>query len=248
MPRPIARRAALGFCAAAAFTLAAPAFADTVAGNGVIRTQQRAVSGITGVALGIPARVEVKVGNAEGVTLEADENLLPLIETTVRRGTLEIKPARRSLDLSSKAIHIVVQAKSIEQLSLGGSGSITADAVQGRKLALEIGGSGSVEVQRADVERVAVAIGGAGRVKLDAGSARKLEMNVGGSGATHASGFVVDDADVTIAGAGDADLAVRSRLEVTIAGSGSVRYLGDPKLDRTVIGAGLIRRMGPLPQ
>src|SRR5207253_10866654 len=108
----------------ASLSMAGPAFAETVTGNGVMRMQERPVAGFTGVALGIPAKVEVKLGTTEGITIEADENLLPLIETTVTRGSLDIKPSRRDLNLQSRAIRIVVQARQVDRLAIGGSGSI----------------------------------------------------------------------------------------------------------------------------
>src|SRR5438105_6234549 len=223
------------FALLAGCLIAAPAFAETVKGNGVIRTQVRQASGFTGVGLGIRAKVEVKVGATEGVTVEADENLLPLIETTVHRGELQIKAARFNLNLDSKQIRIVVQAKQIDQLDIGGSGSIVIDAVKGRSLALEIGGSGTIDVKRADVEKVSVDIGGSGDVKV-AGAARRLNINIAGSGDTDARALLVDDVDINIAGAGDAVVAARTSIKVLVAGSGDVQYLGDPSIRQTVLG------------
>jgi hypothetical protein len=231
----------------ASLTFAGIASGETVDGNGVMRTQERQVSGFTGVALGLPAKLEVKLGPVEAVTIEADENLLPLIETKVERGSLDIKPARRNLNLSSKSIRIVVQAKNIEKLAIGGSGSIAADAIKGKDLSLDIGGSGAIEVKRADVQSLSAAIGGSGDVKV-AGAARSVSIAIGGSGKADAQSLVADSAAINIAGAGDAWIAARSSLDVTIVGSGDVRYWGDPSVHKTVLGSGSIKRAGPLPQ
>jgi hypothetical protein len=227
--------------------IGAPALAETVKGNGVIRTQARNVSGFTGVGLGISARVEVRQGDAEGVTIEADENLLPLIETSVKDGTLEIKPARRNLSLNSKTIKVVVQARRIDSLSLGGSGSISADSLRAGKLSLEVGGSGTIDLKRVQADKIAAAIGGSGDVKL-AGAAQRLDISIGGSGDIAASALVADQVAVSIGGSGSADVAARKLLDVTIAGSGSVNYSGDPKVTQTTVGVGHIKRVGPLPQ
>lgn len=228
--------------------VASPAFAETVRGNGVMRTEARAVSGFTGVGLGIAAKVEVRMGATEGISIEADENLLPLIETTVKRGELEIKAARYNLNLDSRKIRIVVNAKQIDQLDIGGSGSITADSVKGQKLTLDIGGSGSIDVKRADVEKVSVSIGGSGDVKIGGGSAKRLNINIAGSGDTDLRGLLTDEVDINIAGAGDAVVAARNSISVLIAGSGSVQYYGDPAIKQTVLGSGRVKRLGALPQ
>jgi hypothetical protein len=229
-----------------AFLVAAPALAETVKGNGAIRTQARTVSGFTGVGLGISARVEVRQGDAEGVTVEADENLLPLIETVVKDGTLQIKPARRNLSLESSAIKVVVQARRIDSLALGGSGSISADALRAGKLSLEVGGSGSIDLKHVQADQMKVEIGGSGDVKLG-GSAKRLDVSIGGSGDIAAAALVADEVEVAIGGSGSAQVAARKLLDVSIAGSGSVSYSGDPQVTQTIVGVGRIKRAGPLP-
>jgi hypothetical protein len=235
------RRLAALLCGA--FLLAAPVLAETVKGNGVIRTQTRSATGFTAIALGVPAHVEVKQGSAEGVTIETDDNLLPLIETTVERGTLEIKPVRNNLQLDSKAIRIVVQARQVEALAIGGSGTIVADPLKAGRLKLELGGSGEFDIRRLQADRLVVAIGGSGNVKL-AGATKRLSIAVGGSGNVDAPSLVADEAEVSVAGSGDTVLAVRSSLKATVAGSGNIRYSGDPSVAQTVVGSGRIRRIG----
>jgi hypothetical protein len=241
-----ATRRALLIAAALSF-LAAPAFAETVRGNGVMKTETRPFSGFTGVGLGIPAKVEVKLGATEGITIEADENVLPLIDTRLKNGELTIKTVRDNLDLDTKSIRIVVQAKTMNQLDLGGSGSISAEQLKGAKIVMNIGGSGSIEVKNLDADHVEIAIGGSGNVKFG-GTAKGVEASIGGSGNIVAPNFVADQAEITVAGSGDVTLGVRNKLEVTIAGAGVIGYYGDPKVSRTVLGSGVIKRLGPLLQ
>lgn len=248
MQSTLARRALLALATIASLSLAAaPALAETARGNGVMKTETRQVTGFTGVGLSVPGKLEVKLGPTESVTIEADENLLALIETTVKGGELEIRPIRRNLNFDAKAIRIVVQAKSIDSLSIGGSGSISAEQLRGGKMKLDIGGSGSIDVKRLDAERLEIAIGGSGDIKA-AGAVKSVAVSIGGSGDVTAQNLVADNADVTIAGSGDTSIAVRTKLDVTIVGAGAVSYWGDPQLKRTVLGSGSIKRLGALPQ
>ena len=91
---------------------------DEVKGSGVAKTQTRNVGQFTGVDLSLPANTEVRIGATEGVTIEADDNLLPMIETVVERGMLKIRPTRDNLHLRSRSMKIVVTAKSIDRLEL----------------------------------------------------------------------------------------------------------------------------------
>jgi hypothetical protein len=239
------RRLAVFLCGALLF--AAPVLAETVKGNGVVRTQARTASGFTGIALAIGARVELKQGASESVIVEADENLLPLIATKVDGGSLEIRPVRDNLNLQSNAIKVTVQARQIDALAIGGSGAILADALKAGPLKLELGGSGLIDIRRLDADRLHVAIGGSGNVKL-AGTAKRASVSIGGSGNVDAPSLIAQNAQVSVAGSGDATIAVRSSLEATVAGSGNIRFRGDPSVSQTTVGSGRIQRVGALPQ
>src|SRR4051794_29395751 len=104
------RRAAFTFVAGAVAlaTGAAAAAWSSVKGNGVKRTETRTVSGFTGIALSVPGQLEVRLGPTESVTIETDENILPLIETTVTHGSLQIRTPRGQ-DIDPQGLRIVVQ-------------------------------------------------------------------------------------------------------------------------------------------
>ena len=226
---------------------ASPALSETIAGNGVAKSEVRNVPGFTGVALSLPAKVELRIGAIESVTVEADENIVPLIETTVRNGSLEIKPVRRNLSFHARSIRIVVHARSIDQLGIAGSGSILGEALNVPRLKLGISGSGSMDLRRVNTDRLDLSIAGSGNVKLS-GMARNFDASIGGSGELEGPGLLVDEADIDIAGSGEAQLGIRKLLDVTVAGAGVVRYFGDPVVKRTIVGSGVIKRMGPLQQ
>ncbi|MET0855103.1 MAG: head GIN domain-containing protein [Telluria sp.] len=233
----------LALTALALVVPAAPALArgwgsDKVQGNGRIKTEARAIGHFNGVALALPGSVELRIGATESVTIETDDNLLPLIETVVENGTLKIRAAKRNLDLESRRMKIVVQAKSVDHLALGGSGSIDADPLRGAKVMIDIGGSGTVNVKGIDSETLSVTLGGSGDLKVGGGATRKLSLSIAGSGDVDMGRLQSMDASVNIAGSGDARIAVRDQLSVTIAGSGDVNYYGDPRVSKTVIGSG----------
>lgn len=242
------RGAALTLGAAAILSVTVFAWAETVRGNGKIVTQPRTAAGFTGVGLALNAQVEVRIGATEGVTVEADENLLPHIETVVKGKTLEIRTKHDRVHLDSKSIKVVVQARQIDHLHVGGSGNITADALRAPKLAFEVGGSGNISVKHAEAERVAVAIGGSGSTNLAGGKAGKLAVSIGGSGDVAAGKLQADDVEVSIAGSGDATVWARSNLKLAVAGSGDVQYYGEPTVKQSVAGSGRAKSLGAAPK
>jgi hypothetical protein len=217
---------------------------EQVQGSGTIRKQAREVAHFNGLLVAVPGQVELRLGSTEGVTIETDDNLLPLVETVVEDGTLQIRPARKGMNLHTRTLKIVVQARSIERLALGGSGSIDADALRGTKLQFDIGGSGSIKVKGIEAETVAVSVGGSGDLKAGSGAARRLSVSIGGSGDVDLGQLRSDTVSVSVAGSGEATVWAREALSMTIAGSGDVNYYGDPKVSKSVVGSGGARRLG----
>lgn len=250
------RRTLLAACiagslaAVATQTVAAPwSFSgEQVQGSGRIVKQVRQVGNFNGLSLAVPGHVELRIGNTEGVTIEADDNVLPLLETVVEDGTLEIRPVRRNLNFLSKAIRVVVQARSIERLALGGSGSIDSDALRARRLQVDIGGSGSINLKGVESEALSVSLGGSGDLQSGRGTVGRLSVSIGGSGDVDLGRVQATSAKITVAGSGEATVWPRNELAVTIAGSGDVNYYGDPQVSKSTVGSGEVRRLGASPQ
>lgn len=249
-PQRNSRRLIVIWLATAALALpatAAWAWGETVKGNGVAKQETRALGRFTGVALGLPAQVEIRMGDVESVSIETDENILPWVETAVEKGTLRIRPTKRGVTLQPRTLKVVVQARQIGQLAIGGGGSIQAAALKAPRLELDIGGAGTIDLAGVESESVATAVGGSGNVKL-AGATRKLSVTVGGSGDVKAGRLKADDVSVTIGGSGDVTVWAGRSLSATVAGSGDIGYYGDPKVSTTVVGSGGARRLGPAPR
>jgi len=250
--RTLALPAALAAALACAMVPAAaggwPFGGEQVQGSGTVKRQVRQVAHFNGLAFEMPGKLELRLGDSEGVTIEADDNLLPLVETVVENGTLKIRPTKRNMNLRTRNLKVVVQARQIERLALGGSGSIDADSLRAPRLNIDLGGSGEIHVHKLDSDAVAVTLGGSGDFKAGGGSARKLSVSIGGSGTVDMGRVQSDSASISVAGSGEATVWARNELSMTIAGSGDVNYYGDPRVSKSVVGSGDARRIAAAPQ
>jgi hypothetical protein len=205
---------------------AAGALAATLTGSGRAATEDRAVSGFTGIALSLPGRVEVVQGATEGIRITADDNVLPEIESVVEGGTLKLRFGKRFTSVNNARIRVIVNAKSITSLAVAGAGDIHAPALTAQRLSVNVAGSGDVKV--------------AGRVEA-------LDVSIAGSGDLDAGKLETQRASVSVAGSGDAVIWARDGLKVSIVGSGGIRYYGDPTIQRSIVGSGSVRRLGAAP-
>lgn len=199
---------------------------NAITGSGRPVTQERAVTGFKGIALSLPGRLEIVQGAAEGVTLTADDNVAPEIETVVERGVLHVR-FRQSTSVTTRTrIAITVKARSIESIAVAGSGDVIAPSLDSPELTVRLAGSGDVKL---------------------GGRAESLQVRISGSGDVDAGRFDAQRAKVSVAGSGDATVWARKTLEVSLSGSGDVRYFGDPEVRQKVAGSGSVRRKGAAP-
>ena len=221
---------------------------EKVQGNGVVKKQARNLPAFTGVSLSVPGDLELRLGSTEGITIETDENVLPLIETVVEDGTLKIQPSKSNMHLKTRHMKFVLTAKGVDHISVGGSGSVEGVALTGRKMKFNIGGSGSIHLQGVEADDIAVSVGGSGDFKSNGGKTRSLSVSIGGSGDVDMGRVQAANASVSVAGSGEAVVWVSNNLSTTIAGSGDVNYYGDPKVSRSVVGSGSTERLGARPR
>ena len=243
--------AALSAVLPASMALASPmdwVAGERVQGSGNIKKVSRELGHFTGVGLSLPAMVELRLGNTESITIETDDNLLPLIEAVIENGTLKVRATKNNLNMQTKTMKIVIQAKTIDSIALGGSGSIDSDALRAGKLEFVLGGSGSIAVKGVEAESVRIKVGGSGNFKSAGGAVDTISVSIGGSGDVDVGRVKARQASVSVAGSGEATLYAYESLNMTVAGSGDVNYYGDPKLSKSVAGSGSAKRLGAAPR
>jgi Putative auto-transporter adhesin, head GIN domain len=206
-------------------------------GSGDLTSEARQIDEFTGVALEGEGRVEIEVGDPPALTVEAEDNLLPLLTSEVRDGVL-ILGTTREVDPTEEIVYHVTTID-VDRLQVSGSGRIDAPVVAGEAVVIGVNGSGDVRVDVATAHDMEVDISGSGSVEIS-GEADTLEVSISGSGSLDAETLRVMTADVTIPGSGDVVVEVADQLEVDISGSGTVEYLGSPEVDSNISGSGSV--------
>jgi hypothetical protein len=225
----------------------AGAFWDTaIAPSGKVATEARNATDFRGVSMAVPGTLVVRQGEPAAVSVEADDNLLPEIETVVEGGILKIR-YKRKVDVSGRpTIRLLVTGPVIESLAVSGSGDILSESIRANALELAVSGSGDVRIARAETQSLKLSIAGSGDVKV-AGRTGEVTAKIAGSGDISAGRLESARATVSIAGSGDVTLWVRESLAVKIAGSGDVHYHGDPSVTKKIAGSGSVTRLGAAP-
>lgn len=215
-----------------------------VQGSGHLVEERRTLAGFTGVRLVGPVNVELRAADRDGVTVRADDNIAPLIETRVSSGdrpTLEIALKDGVTIRTRHAPVVVVEFRALFELVMRGSGDARADRIAGEDFVLSMTGSGDVRIDALEVDRFAASLSGSGDLVV-AGRADQQAIRIAGSGDVKARRLSSRGAQIAIAGSGDASVNASETLDVTIAGSGDVVYRGTPRITQRIRGSGAVRR------
>ena len=211
--------------------------------SGEIEKEKRDLSGFTGIELAVPAELFLSQGSEYSITIEADKNVLEIIETEVRGKDLRIKTERGRWNWRNEKIKVYITMPEIENLSISGSGNIkSVTPVVSQSLATRISGSGNINISDLKVSSFSGTISGSGNIKVSgSGSAKDANLRVSGSGDISVKGILFTDGDVAISGSGDVYIESSENLKARVAGSGDVVYGGNPLIDAKVSGSGKIR-------
>jgi hypothetical protein len=213
----------------------------SITGNGNLKNETRQVSEFTSLSARGPMDVQIDFENSNSLKIEADENLLPYIETTVENGKLTIESKKNTNLRSRSKIVVHVSMTKIKDLQLSGSGNINGSGAFTSDGQTEIGvsGSGNIKLNSVNFNDVALNISGSGNIQIKNGKADDLKASVSGSGNIDCSGVVSENADVKISGSGNASVNVNKSLSANISGSGNVFYKGNAtNISTKVIGSG----------
>lgn len=214
---------------------------DPVAGSGKVTTEVRSASGFEAITLRSPMKLVLRQGGREGVELQGEDNLLPLVETRVleRDGvrTLEIGTRRGSSFSAHGKMVATVDFVTLRALAIDGSGDVTCDGLKSPDLVVTISGAGNVHIKRLEAGKLAVNVTGSGDLRFG-GRTRRLAISISGSGGIDTRALEADAVSVDVAGSGAAKVIARKTLNVSIAGVGSVKYIGDPLVKSSIAGHG----------
>lgn len=227
---------------------AAPAIAwaaGWTTGSGVAQTQARPLSAFNAIAVSGSIDVVVRQTGREAAEVKADDNLLPLIETVVERGsegrTLKVRwKSGESIHSKTNAV-VTVDVKDLSAIATAGSGDVKVESLKTPKFSLSISGSSDARLDGLAADEFSVRISGSGDVKA-AGSAQRLEIKISGSGDVDTQALQADDVAIAIAGSGDAAVVANRKLAISIAGSGDVVYSGAAAVSQSVAGSGSVRK------
>jgi carbon monoxide dehydrogenase subunit G len=218
--------------------------AGGVKGSGRSVAETRSLPEFQAISLKGSMDLVVRQGT-QSLQVEADDYLLPLIETSVETTgqgpTLVVRWKKGEYISTRSKLLVTVSVPKLSGVAAEGSGDIRVESFNTPALKVALSGSGDAKLQGLSTGELGIAISGSGDVTGN-GTAARLKLSIAGSGDVRLAEMKAEDVSITIAGSGDAAVHANKTLDVSIAGSGDVTYSGSPTVKSSVAGSGSVTR------
>ena len=216
-----------------------------VKGSGQVTDETREVDDFRAVELQGSGQLRIEQDEGRLLRIEAEDNVLPQIETRVEKGKLIIsrrQVPRKERVHATQPVICQVTVPTLRSIEITGSGNATCAEIETESLTLAVRGSGKIDVPAIRTERLAVNVSGSGSFRLG-GKATSFSAHIAGSGSIDANGLACTSADTRISGSGKIRVHVTEELKAGISGNGRIEYTGSPRVDSKVTGVGKIVRV-----
>lgn len=177
-----------------------------VQGSGTSKTEKRNLSDFTKIDASGAVNVEVAVGNAFVVEVQADDNLLANIKTEKSGDTLKIYSEDR---ISPKTTVVIrVSMPEIENFEVSGASSGNLTNVKADDLGLKASGASKIKI---------------------GGTANELKAEASGASTIDAENLKTESAEVNASGASKTYVSANKDLDAEASGASKIVYTGEPK-------------------
>lgn len=201
-----------------------------IQGYGPVIKEVRELRDFTGVSNTGSFDVRVIRSDTFGVEVEAQENLIGLIETYVSGSHLIVKTRNGECISAPVPVTVYVSMPEIREIGNSGSGSLVADVADTEDFDMSNTGSGLVSIQTISAVTASLRNTGSGEVLVDESDVLEMYISQTGSGLVDA-GTIIEAPELTInhtsSGGVAATLLNGYGVDARLTGSGKILLYGD---------------------
>ena len=173
-----------------------------ITGNGNVLEETRDLSGFDRIHISSGIDVLLSEGEDFGVRVEADENLMEVIETKLTGSTLEVGTDKVNIrSAKSRKVHVTMPELKVLKISSAGD-CYGQTPFHCGDLRISISSAGDLKIE-VDAKRIDLDMSSSGDARIS-GSAEEFKVNISSAGDLHAFDLVAGRVDVDVSSAGDA--------------------------------------------
>lgn len=217
---------------AAAIALASFGIANTSS------AQDLDISTVTSIEVNVACQLIIVQGKNPSIEISGSKRALAEIETTIRKGTLDIRSDREKQQRED--IKVKIEVNNLEHLDIGGSVYVrTPKTLEFENFSMSISGVASGKMNLAS-KHFDLDCSGVCNMSFE-GECDILKLDVSGVGNINTTALATRIADVDNSGVSRIIITAKEYLNASVSGVGAIRYTGNPLVRKSVSGLGIIR-------
>ncbi len=194
-------------------------------GSGNIVTETRKTSNFTAIDAAGPIHVQIKKGTAQSVTVQADDNIMRLVETTVTGNTLNIK-LRKINNLRNATINVTVVVTEFTEASASASAEIKSEETIGSDSKINLTASSAAKIEvKLNVPAVNVNASSGADIDL-AGNTKNIQAEASSGSQINAAALKAENAKGNASSGADIKLFGSVSIDASASSGGQVNYTG----------------------
>lgn len=212
--------------------------ADNIKGSGKVQKEQRQITPFSKVSVSTAVQLIITQGPAlPNLTVEAEDNILPYIETKVEGNTLHIginnKSKHQNLN-PTKPMKVYVTVIEISEFEGSSASKITGtNTWKANTLKIDLSSASSINMT-VEAKELDIEVSSAAKAEIT-GTCTKLEMDVNSAAKVDAEGLVAENADIDVSSAASASVKVTEKLSYDVSSAGKLNYSGSPRIEKAEV-------------
>ncbi|MCP5062650.1 MAG: hypothetical protein GY936_09320 [Ignavibacteriae bacterium] len=178
----------------------------TIKGSGVSSIEDRMSSFVNQIEVTGNFEIDITCGKTNSIKVEAEDNILPLVETIFEGDKLTISTVKEITAL--KIVKIIITLHKLTEIDSDGDSKITIHSVQSDDLDITVNEEGTIIVD---------------------GKVDDLNVSIDDEAKVLAKGLITKNTYVNIYGDGIAEVHTRKFFDAQVIGKGIIDYWGDPE-------------------
>ena len=199
--------------------------AALIAGAAFGKAEERTVPAFSAVHVSAGMRATVEIGPQTPVHIDADDELLPLIETVVEDGVLEVRFKQHTSFPGEHHVKLSIQTPQLHSVGASGGSIVRATFTRADKSSVQASGGSEITVRGVDAARLAVQ-GSGGSVVEVSGTADALHLQLSGGSQLHGRDFATRDVDVQASGGSQGELKASGKISGGLSGGSQLHARG----------------------
>jgi Putative auto-transporter adhesin, head GIN domain len=223
------------------FSLTTLASCRFTTGSGNLISETRKVSDFDGISVGGSFDVEVKIGSVTSVVVEADDNIMKYIETTVSGNTLKIR-TRDLNNYSNVHLKVYITTPSLNNVKASASAEVDVkDILTGNnKLTFRASSSSSISAE-VNAPEIEADVSSSATITLS-GKTKTFKAEASSSAEIKAFDLLSENTTANVSSSASIQVFASVGLNAKASSSGSVDYKGAATVNKSISSSGSVEK------